>query len=123
MKNLSESLLDDFDTIAQRSDGAIYIQQFNETWNKNLRKPLCDWCGNKINIGDLVLHNRIGFVVPGIVMDIKNNKIAVSTSGNIEDLKILGGPYKGQIAPGAYIDPNMVMKITPQILKSMYNIK
>ena len=123
MKNLKESLLDSFDDISTRSDGAIYIQQFVETWDKNLRKPLCDWCGNKINVGDLVLYNRIGFVVPGIVVDIKNNKIAVSSNGNIEDLKILGGPNKGQIAPGAYINPNMVMKITPQILKSIYNIK
>lgn len=123
MITLQESLLDDFDEIEKKSDCNIYLQYFYETWRKNSKKPLCDWCGNKIKVGDLVIYHRNNFAVPGIVLDIKDNKIAVSRDGNVENLKALGGPLKGQISPGSYIDPNYVMKITPKILKAIYNIK
>lgn len=123
MKNFSESLLDGFDEIEKKSEGDIYIQYFYETWRKTPRKPLCDWCGNKIKVGDLVIYRKLDCVVPGIVLDIKDNKIAVSCSGNVEDLKVLVGPLRGQISPSSYIYPHHVMKITPKILKAIYNMK
>lgn len=127
MKQLSnyiaESLLDDFDEIEKKSECDIYIQYFYETWRKNSKKPLCDWCGNKIKVGDLVIYHKMDYAVPGIVLDIKDNKIAVSRDGNVENLKIQVGPLKGQISSTAYIYPNHVMKITPKILKAIYNIK
>lgn len=123
MITLQESLLDDFNEIEKKSDCDIYLQYFYETWRKNSKKPLCDWCGNKIKVGDLVIYHQFSFAVPGIVLDIKDNKIAVSRDGNVENLKARGGPLKGQIPPGSYIDPHHVMKITPKILKAIYNMK
>lgn len=125
MKNLSESLLDSFDDIAQRSDISMYLREIYDKFDNRTIKKGYDMLGRPLNVGDLVIVNHIGHPFPGLILDInhQNKSCAVSIRGDIEYIKISHGPQAGQIDMGAYYRSSELLKIDEKILKMIYNIK
>lgn len=124
MKNLSESLLDDFDTLEKKSDTSMYLQEIYKKTNNRSLKNGYDILGRPLKVGDLVMVNYIGNPLPGLIVDINQNKeYAVSIRGDVEFVKISTGPRAGQIGAGAYYHSSELLKIDEKILKMLYNIK
>jgi hypothetical protein len=125
MKTLSESLLDDFDTLEKKSDISMYLQEiYNKFDNRSIKKGY-DMLGRPLNVGDLVIVNHIGLPFPGLILDInqQHKSCAVSIRGDIEFIKMSHGPQAGQISTGAYYRSSDLSKIDEKILKMLYNIK
>lgn len=119
MKTLSESLLDDFDTLEKKSDISIYLQKFFEIWKNGDYKAGCDAFGRPLKVGDLVICIVTSQPVPAVVFDIKNKKICISQTGDGSDLK----NSKGEIVYVVYQQSYEFLKIDEKILKMLYNIK
>ena len=124
MKTLSESLLDDFDTLEKKSDISMYLQEmYNKFDNRSIKKGY-DMLGRPLNVGDLVIVNYIGLPLPGLILDINQNKdCAVSIRGDVEFIKMSYGPQAGQISSRSYYRSSELLKIDEKILKMLYNIK
>lgn len=118
MKNLSESLLDDFDTIAQRSDISTYLQGCYEKW-ENGDGPGRDALGRQLKVGDLVICISAYCPLPAVIIDIMNKKIAASVVGDGADLR----DKNGKIPSSEYKPSDEFLKISPEILKAIYHIK
>ena len=124
MKTLSESLLSDFDTIEKKSESDMFLHEIYKKFDNQSRKKGCDVLGRQLKVGDLVIINFIGYPLPGLILDINQNKdCAVSVRGDIEYIKILHGPQAGQIGSGSYYRSSELLKIDEKILKMLYNIK
>ena len=119
MKNLSESLLDDFDTIAQRSDISMYLQQCYQKWEMATGGPGLDALGRPLKVGDLVICISAYEPLPALIIDIKNKKIAASITGDGVDLR----DKNGKIPNSEYKPSDEFLKISPEILKAIYHIK
>lgn len=74
MKQLKESLLDDFDSIVEKSDINMYLSKFWNVWLKGMDKAGCDAMGKPLKIGDLVIGIAAYQPMPAIIVDIKNKK-------------------------------------------------
>ena len=118
MKNLSESLLDDFDTIAKRSDISMYLQQCYQKW-ENGDGPGRDALGRQLKVGDLVICISAYCPLPAVIVDIMNKKIAASIVGDGTDLK----DKNGRIPNSEYKPSDEFLKISPEILKAIYYVK
>lgn len=119
MKNLSESLLDSFDDIVQRSDISMYLQQFYKTWQEDATKSGQDALGRPLKVGDLVICIAAHQPVPAMVFDIKNKRICVTQTGDGSDLK----NSKGDIVYDEYKSSDEFLKISPEALKAIYLTK
>jgi hypothetical protein len=119
MKTLSESLLDDFDTIAQRSDISMYLQQCYKAWQDDVAKAGQDVLGRQLKVGDLVICIAAYQPVPAVVFDIKNKKICIPQAGDGSDLK----NSKGDIVYDEYKPSHEFLKISPEALKAIYLTK
>ena len=105
MKNLSESLLDEFDDIAQRSDVSMYLQGCYQKW-ENGDGPGLDALGRQLKVGDLVICISAYAPLPALIIDIKNKKIAASVTGDGMDIKDKNGKI-----------PNSEYKLSDEFLK------
>lgn len=124
MKTLSESLLSDFDTLEKNSESEMYLQEIYKKFEHQSPKKGCDVLGRKLKVGDLVIINYVGLPLPGLILDINQNKdCAVSIRGDVEFIKMSYGPRAGQISSGSYCRSSELLKIDEQILKMLYNIK
>ena len=119
MKNLRESLLDDFDNIAQRSDISMYLQQCYKLWQDDAAKAGQDILGRPLKVGDLVICIAAHQPVPAVVFDIKNKKICVSQTGDGSDLK----NSFGDVVYDEYKPSDEFLKISPEALKAIYLTK
>lgn len=118
MKQLKESLLDDFDNIVEKSDINMYLQKFWNVWLKGMDKAGCDAMGKPLKIGDLVICIAAFQPMPAIIVDINNKKIAVSQTGDYSDLK----NSKGEIEY-VYHPSYEFLKISLEALKAIYFTK
>lgn len=118
MKTLSESLLDDFDTITQRSDISMYLQQCYQKWERG-DGPGLDALGRQLKVGDLVICISAYAPLPALIIDIKNKKIAASITGDGMDLK----DKNGKIPNTEYKPSDEFLKISPEALKAIYFTK
>lgn len=118
MKNLSESLLDSFDDISQRSDIAMYLQQCYQKW-ECAAGPGRDALGRQLNVGDLVICISAYEPLPALIIDIKNKKIAASITGDGVDLR----DKNGKIPSTEYKPSDEFLKISLDILKAIHNLK
>lgn len=124
MKTLSESLLSDFDTLEKKSEADMYLQEIYKKFDNRSRKKGYDVLGRQLKVGDLVIINYIGLPLPGLILDINQNKdCAVSIRGDVEFIKMSYGPQAGQISSGSYHRSSELLKIDEKILKMLYNIK
>lgn len=120
MKHLSESLLDSFDDIAQRSDTAMYLQGCYQKWEDCCgNNPGCDALGRPLKVGDLVICISAYSPVPAIIIDIKSKKIAASITGDGVDLR----DKNGKIPSSEYKASDEFLKISLDILKAIHNLK
>ena len=119
MKNLRESLLDDFDTIAQRSDTSMYLQQCYQKWEMTTGGPGLDALGRPLKVGDLVICISAYEPLPALIIDIKNKKIAASITGDGVDLM----DKNGKIPSSEYKASDEFLKISLDILKAIHNLK
>ena len=118
MKQLKESLLDDFDNIVEKSDINMYLQKFWNVWLKGMDKAGCDAMGKPLKIGDIVIGMAAFQPMPAIIVDIKNKKIAVSQTGDCSDIK----NSKGEIEY-VYQPSYEFLKISLEALKAIYFTK
>ena len=118
MKNLKESLLDDFDDISMRSDVATYLQGCYEKW-ENGDGPGRDALGRQLKVGDIVICIYAYIPLPAVIIDIKNKKIAASVVGDGVDLR----DKNGKIPNSEYKPSDEFLKISLDVLKSIYFIK
>ena len=118
MKNLSESLLDSFDDIAQKSDTSMYLQGCYEKW-ENGDGPGRDALGRQLKVGDLVICISAYCPLPAVIVDIMNKKIAASVIGDGTDLK----DKNGKIPTSEYKPSDEFLKISLDILKAIHNLK
>ena len=125
MKNLKESLLDDFDTISMNSESIMYLDILDKIWSKNIGKhaKCCDILGRKLKVGDIVIYQRVGALALGIIMDIDNDKVFISSNGKTDQYKMTYGENKGKISRSAYREAHSLMKIDLSILEQIYNLK
>lgn len=124
MKTLSESLLSDFDTLEKKSESEMYLQEIYKKFENRSVKKGYDALGRQLKVGDLVIINFVGHPLPGLILDINQNKdCAVSVRGDIEYIKLLHGPQAGQICSGSYYRSSELLKIDEKILKMIYNTK
>jgi hypothetical protein len=119
MKNLSESLLDSFDDIAQRSDTTMYLQGCYQKWEMATGGPGLDALGRPLKIGDLVICISAYEPLPAIIIDIKSKKIAASITGDGVDLR----DKNGKIPSSEYKASDEFLKISLDILKAIHNLK
>lgn len=118
MKTLSESLLDDFDTIEKKSDTSMYLQGCYQKW-ENGDGPGLDALGRPLKVGDLVICISAYAPIPALIIDIKNKKIVASVTGDGVDLK----DKNGKIPNSEYKPSDEFLKISPEVLKAIYLIK
>ena len=120
MKNLSESLLDDFNDIAERSDVSMYLQDCYQKWEDGYgNNPGRDALGRQLKVGDIVICVSAYSPVPAIIIDIKSKKIAASITGDGMDIK----DKNGKIPNSEYKPSDEFLKISPEILKAIYYVK
>lgn len=117
MKTLSESLLDDFDTIEKKSDIDMYLQLSYQKWDAGSKSGY-DSLGRPLEVGDLVICIEAYSPIPAKVVDIKNKKIAVSLLGDNSDNK----NFKNEIKYH-YRSSDECLKISPEALKAIYLTK
>lgn len=118
MKTLSESLLSDFDTLEKKSDISMYLQGCYQKW-ENGDGPGLDALGRQLKVGDLVICISAYAPLPAIIIDIKKKKIAASVTGDSTDLK----DKNGNIPNTEYKPSDEFLKISPEILKAIHNMK
>lgn len=125
MKNLKESILDDFDTISMNSESIMYLDILDKIWNKNLGKHAknCDVLGRTLKVGDIVIYQRVGALALGIIIDINNDKAFVSSNGKTDQYKITYGANKGEISKSAYHETHKLIKIDLSILEQIHDLK
>lgn len=130
MKNLSESLLDDFETIARKSDSDIYLNKLCKLADsmdyRDCTKKGLDALGRSLKVGDIVLVSSSGAAEFGKIMDIEFSKtsyanVAVSNTGDGSDITILTGPNKGRLSHN-YASADLI-KIDDKIIKQIYYVK
>ena len=131
MKNIKESLLDNFNDIVSRAESSIYLEKIYDIWNTSSSntnsKKIQDGLGRPLQVNDIVLIGlSSGEVMTGRIVDINKKvmkSIAVSMKGDGSDITILAGSKKGQISEDNYYYPCDVIKINENILKLIYHIK
>lgn len=131
MITLQESLLDDFETIARKSDSDIYLnklyKQSDSMDYRDCTKKGLDALGRLLKVGDIVLvSSSDGTVEFGKIMDIEISKssyinVAVSQTGDGSDITILTGPNKGKLSH-SYASADLI-KIDDKIIKQIYYVK
>lgn len=119
MKTLSESLLDDFDTLEKKSDIMMYLEGCYQKWESAAGGPGLDALGRPLKAGDLVICISAYEPLPALIIDIKNKKIAASITGDGVDLK----DKNGKIPSTEYKPSDEFLKISPEALKAIYFTK